>query len=255
MLQRAGRARAKVHRQALPNRYWPSHTRPLRQYPSPPTGLGVRTVFTPARSGSRAVPLDGQLCGLFAIDIAGFNRARRDDDIRVYVHRSLYDMLETAFDRSEVPWRQCAYEDRGDGALVVISPNIAVSGLVYPIPEKLLGLIRRHNRVSCEAARIQLRVATHIGPIHHDGHGFVGHDVNLLHRMLDAPVLKRMLAGSGAEIAFITSRYLHENVVVRRPSIVNPATFRPLTVRVKETRERAWAYTLGAPPPNILSSA
>ena len=65
--------------------------------------------------------------------------------------------------------------------------------------DKLLGIVRRHNRVSCEAARIQVRIAGHIGPIQHDGHGFVGRDVNYLHRMLDAPALKRKLAASGAE--------------------------------------------------------
>jgi hypothetical protein len=226
--------------------------RPPRQWPLPPALSGEQSVATRRRRRVRPVSPDGQLCGLFAVDIAGFNRARRDDDIQVYVHRSLYDMLEAAFDRSEVPWRDCSHEDRGDGALVVIPPTISVAGLVHPVPDKLLSLVRRHNRVSCEAARIQLRIATHIGPVHYDGHGFVGRDVNLLHRMLDAPALKRMLAESGAEIAFITSGYVYENIVVRRPSIIDPAAFMPMTVRVKETRTRAWAYTLGASTPNAF---
>jgi hypothetical protein len=96
------------------------------------------------------------------------------------------------------------------------------------IPERLRRLVRRHNRVSCEAARIQLRVAAHIGPVHNDGHGFVGRDVNLLFRLLDARSLKRMLAQSGAEVAFITSGYVYENVIRRRPSLVDPALFRPV---------------------------
>jgi hypothetical protein len=131
--------------------------------------------------------------------------------------------------------------------LVVIPPTVSMTGLVHSIPDKLLDMIRRHNRVSCEDARIQVRVAIHIGPIQHDGYGFVGCDVNYLHRMLNAPALKRKLAISGAEIALITSEYLYDNIVVRRPSLIDPATFKSLTVRVKETRTRAWAYTLGAP--------
>lgn len=197
-------------------------------------------------SGSPLVAPDGQLCGLFAVDIAGFNGSHRDDDIQMYVHESLYEMLQTAFDRSDVPWFSCAHEDRGDGVLVIVSPMIPVAGLVDPIPERLRRLVRRHNRVSCDAARIQLRVAAHIGPVHNDGHGFVGRDVNLLCRLLDARSLKRMLAQSGAEIAFITSCYVYENVIRRRPSLVDPAVFQPLSVRVKETRTRAWAYVLGA---------
>ena len=189
---------------------------------------------------------DGQLCGLFAVDIAGFNGLRRDDDIQIYLHESLYEMLRAAFDGSYVPWFSCAHEDRGDGVLVIVPPMIPVAGLVDPIPERLRRLVRRHNRVSCDAARIQLRVAAHIGPVHNDGHGFVGRDVNLLCRLLDARSLKRMLAQSGAEVAFITSGYVYENVIRRRPSLVDPAVFQPLSVRVKETRTRAWAYVLGA---------
>jgi hypothetical protein len=97
-------------------------------------------------------------------------------------------------------------------------------------------------------ARIQLRVAAHIGPVHNDGHGFVGRDVTLLCRLLDARSLKRMLAQSGAEVAFITSGYVYENVIRRRPSLVDPAVFQSLSVRVKETRTRAWAYILRASP-------
>lgn len=197
-------------------------------------------------NGSSFGSPDGQLCGLFAVDIAGFNGSRRDDDIQIYVHKSLYEMLHAAFDRSDVPWFSCAHEDRGDGALVIVPPMIPVAGLVDPIPERLRGLVRRHNRVSCEAARIQLRIAAHIGPVHNDGHGFVGRDVTFLCRLLDSRSLKRMLTQSGAEVVFITSGYVYENVIRRRPSLVDPALFQPLSVRVKETKTRAWAYIPGA---------
>ena len=225
-----------------------------RQRPSRPGLPGALPGPSRAPDGARPFLLDGQVCGLFAVDIVGFNKPRRDDDVQLYVHRSLYDMLETAFDSSSVPWPECAHEDRGDGALVVIPPVISAAGLVHPIPDKLLCLVRRHNRVSCDAARIQLRIAAHIGPVHHDGHGFVGHEVNYLYRMLDAPVVKRMIAGSGAEIVFVTSSYLYENVVVRRPSLVIPNMFKPVTIRVKETRARAWACTLGAATPSTINA-
>jgi hypothetical protein len=192
--------------------------------------------------------LEGQLCGLFAVDIAGFSSADRDDDIQIYVHTALYAMLRTAFDRSDIPWADCAYEDRGDGVLVIVPPTLSAVGLVDPIPERLRALVRRHNRVSADAARIQLRVAAHIGSVQYDGYGFVGHDVTLLCRLLDARPLKRLLAESGAEVAFIASKYLYDNVIRSRPSLVDPEVFKPMPVRVKETRTRAWAYTLGASP-------
>jgi hypothetical protein len=189
---------------------------------------------------------DGQWCGLFAADIVGFNSPARDDEIQAYVRRSLYQMLETAFDKGGIPWHVCAHEDRGDGVLVVVPPRIPIAGLVDPIPSRLRSLIRLHNRLSCEAARLQLRIAVHIGPVHHDGHGFVGHDINLLCRLLDAPRLKRMISQSGAEIAFITSKYTYENVVRCRPSVIDPASFQIIRVQVKETQTQARAYVLGA---------
>jgi hypothetical protein len=198
------------------------------------------------REGSRSVALDGQICGLFAVDIVGFNNSRRDDDIQLYVHKALHEMLQAAFDRADVPWSDCMHEDRGDGVLVVVPPAIPVAGLIDPIPDRLRSLIRRHNRVSSDAARIQLRIAAHVGAVHHDGHGFVGRDVSLLYRLLDARPLRRMLSESGAEVAFIASGYMYENVICRRPSLVDPALFQNLPVRVKETRTRAWAYVVGA---------
>ena len=54
----------------------------------------------------------------------------------MYVHKSLYEMLETAFDRSDVPWSCCVHEDRGDGALVLVPPTIPVAGLAT-VPDRL----------------------------------------------------------------------------------------------------------------------
>jgi len=194
------------------------------------------------------VPPDGQLCGLFAVDVVGFNGLMRDGDIQEYVRKSMYEMLSASFNAAGVPWSGCVHEDRGDGVLVVISPTIPVARLIEPIPGLLRVLIRRHNRVSAEEARIQLRVAAHIGPVRHDGHGLVGHDVSLLCRMLDARPLRRMISESDAEVGVVVSSYIFTNVVRRHPSILDPAMFQPIRVRVKETRERAWAYIVGALP-------
>ena len=155
-------------------------TRPSSRTPSPPTG--------------------GQLCTLFAVDIAGFTGPHRDDDIRLYLHEELYRMLEKAFDGSGISWNCCFHEDRGDGVLVVVPPGIACTGIIDPLPERLRGLIRRHNHVFCEAAGIQLRAAAHVGPVHHDGHGFISSDINLLFRMprphLDLSPARRLSAAS-----------------------------------------------------------
>ncbi len=194
-----------------------------------------------------APPADGQLCTLFAVDIAGFTSPGRDDEIRLYLHEELYEVLERAFDGSGIPWARCFHEDRGDGALIVVPPGIACKGIIDPLPERLRGLIRRHNHVSCQAAGIQLRAAAHIGPVEHDDHGFVGSDINLLFRMLEAQPLKRALAGSGAELALIVSDDVYRSLVCRYPSLVSPDAFQRVKFQVKYTRASAWTYRPGAP--------
>lgn len=199
-------------------------------------------------SRTHVPPAGGQVCALFAVDIAGFTRPDRDDDIRMFMREELYRILERAFDGSGIPWTDCFQEDRGDGALVVVPPGIAANGIIDPLPDRLRSLIRRHNHVSCDAAQIQLRAATHLGPVNHDGHGFVGTDVDFLFRMLDARPLKRALASTGADLALIVSEYVYRNIVSRHPSLVSPTAFQPIRVQVKYTRTRAWTYLPSALP-------
>ena len=191
-------------------------------------------------------PVEGRTCAVFAVDIVGFTRPDRDDDIRMYLHQRLYECLQRAFDDSGVPWAECFCEDRGDGALIVVPPEIPVKGLIDPLPDKLRGLIRRHNHVSAAAADMQLRAAAHIGPVEHDGHGFVGTDVNFAFRMLEARPLKRMLAASGAELGLVISDYVYRGLVCRYPSLVHPSAFQAVRFQAKNTRARAWTYLPGA---------
>jgi hypothetical protein len=204
------------------------------------------------------LPPDGQICAMLAVDIAGFTRPDRDDDIRGYLHEELYGVLRKALDDSGIPWAECHREDRGDGALIVMPPGISPKGIIDPFPERLRALVRRHNHVSRSAAGLQLRAAAHIGMVVHDGNGFVGSDVNLLFRMLDARALRRALAASGAELAMIVSGYVYRNLVCRYPSLVSPDAFQEVRFQVKRTRAQAWTYLpapVAASPGRRLSLA
>jgi hypothetical protein len=88
-------------------------------------------------------------------------------------------------------------------------------------------------------------VAAHIGPVDHDGHGFVGTDVNLLFRMLEARPLKQALAATGADLALIVSDYVYGNLVCRYPSLASPDAFQVARFQVKHTRAKAWTYLPG----------
>jgi len=192
---------------------------------------------------------------MFAVDMAEFTRPDRDDDHRMFMREELYRILAQAFDGSGIPWTACFSEDRGDGVLVIVSPGIGATGIIDPLPERLCSLIRRHNHVSSAAARIQLRAAAHLGPVHHDGHGFVGTDVDFLFRMLDARPLRHALASAEADLALIVSDYVHRNLVSRHPSLVSPAAFRRVRFQVKHTRARAWTYVPSTPPSSAATTA
>jgi hypothetical protein len=190
---------------------------------------------------------DGLVCGLFAVDIAGFTDHRRDEHVQLYLRERLYRMLERAFDGAGVPWQACYREDRGDGALIVVPPGISVDALADPLPERLSGLVRVHNRVSSNEACIQLRVAVHVGKVYRDAYGLAGDATTHLCRLLDASRLKHLLAASGSELAFIASDYFYDTVIRRHPTLVDPVEFQPVTVDLKRSQATGWVQLLTAP--------
>ena len=194
-------------------------------------------------SGHDAAPrISGQVCAMLAVDIAEFTRADRDDEIQLHLRASLYGILHEALGESGMPWEQGQCEDRGDGVLVIFPPDLAAQPIIDSLPERLTCLIRRHNRLSLEPARLQLRVAAHVGPVYCDEHGFAGDDVTFVCRMLDAQPLRRALTESGSELAFVISDYVHEKLVLRRRSLTDHRSFRPVKTKVKGTPVHAWIY-------------
>jgi class 3 adenylate cyclase len=213
---------------------------------SQPHLTGMTAAPSMAAKAHRAgPPSNGAVCALFAVDIVGFTRADRDDDIRMYLHEELYRILEKAFDGSGIPWAECFREGRGDGVLVVVPPDLPAFGIIDPLPDRLRALIRRHNHVSRDAAEMQLRVAAHVGPVEHDGQGFIGSDVNLTFRMLEARAFKHIARVSDAEVALIVSHYAYDSFVRRYPSLLDPDNFRSTVLQTKNTRVRAWVYLPG----------
>jgi hypothetical protein len=209
-----------------------------------PAGDPLSLISPPADEPARWVMgLSGQMCGLFAVDIAGFTDERRDERVQLYLRESMYRMLEKAFDGSSMRWGSLGVEDRGDGALAVLPPTIPVRGLADPLPERIRGLIRQHNEMSSARAQLQLRAAAHVGTVYHDRYGYSGDAVNQLFRLLNAPKLKRMLASSTAELAFISSGYLYESVIRRHPTLVDPAAFQPILVNMTPSvTARGWVH-------------
>lgn len=113
--------------------------------------------------------------------------------------------------------------------------------------------LRKHNELSSYIAHIQLRVALHSGEVQLDDHGLIGAAVLHVFRLVDAPQLRQALAESDAELAFIASEQVYQDVL-RGVTGLDPAEFSPVEVKVKETAARGWIRVPGCPKPRAEPS-
>ena len=173
------------------------------------------------------------------VDVEGFSdRHRTIQDQRV-VRTGVYDALREAFSRSGVAWGDCYHEDRGDGVLILVPPEVPKGPLVAAFPRELAALLVAHNQACGPQAQIRLRVAMHAGEVLEDEHGVMGACLNLAFRLLDADVVRSELSGSAGVLVLIASELLFDEVIRHDPGN-RPEIYRRVRVAVKETRTRAW---------------
>jgi hypothetical protein len=186
-----------------------------------------------------------QHCVLFAVDIAQFTAAGRDDEVQLAMREALYRLLVESFDGSGISWRSCVHEDCGDGVVVVIPAHMPTITVIDPLVEQIQMRLRRYNRLSSPVAQVRLRLAVHIGEVYRDGHGLAGKAVNDLFRMLDAPDLRQAVQISETGLALIVSDYLYQSVIHGGPGNTDPAAYSEVMVRVKQFQARAWLQIPG----------
>ncbi|WP_067475074.1 cyclic nucleotide-binding domain-containing protein [Actinomadura hibisca] len=210
------------------------------------TASGVlRLVPSPAGSPERPT-WAGQMCTILFTDIVGFSGLHRRDDDRLRVRRVMYDLLREALEGSAVPWPALHREDRGDGALLVAPPEIPTRAVTDPMLTRLAEGLRRHNLAAPEAERFQMRVALHVGPVVPDAEGVSGWAIIQTARLLDAPVFKRAMARTSADLGFITSTFVYETVIAQARGSLDPAGFRHVADEVKTLEVSGWMHLSGA---------
>ena len=62
------------------------------------------------------------------VDIAESTHPVRTNDDRLVIRDAMYDALAEAFGRHD--WPRCRWEDRGDGVLILVPPEIPKARLV-----------------------------------------------------------------------------------------------------------------------------
>ena len=192
--------------------------------------------------GAPGEPLN---CSILFTDVAGFGNPLRLDPDREVVRAALYEILRSSFEASGVPWTGCYYEDRGDGAVIVVPPTISTLRVVDPLIPELAARLRQYNRRVSEVVLIQLRAALHVGPVGTDAEGLTGQAVISTARILDAPVVKERLADARADLIFAVSDYVYDHVVRHGAGRVDSGAFEHVAGQVKESYVSAWIHLAG----------
>ena len=173
------------------------------------------------------------------VDVERFGDPARTNLNQLAVREALYEALPEAFAESGIGWESCVSEDRGDGALILIPPEVPKTRLVTSLPGMLAAAVSRHNAGCSVPERMRLRVALHAGEVYRDAHGVAGTAVNHAFRLAEAPALRSALAASTGVLALIVSDWFFTEVVRHDPA-AEPGSYRQVQVTVKETAATGW---------------
>ncbi|WP_433332882.1 FxSxx-COOH system tetratricopeptide repeat protein [Spirillospora sp. CA-294931] len=175
---------------------------------------------------------------IVAVDVEGFGDRSRTNPDQLRVRDALYRAMRWSFARAGIPWDRSHHEDRGDGILVLVLPEVPKVRLSADLPHELAVALQGHNEQSPPAARIRLRMVLHAGEIHYDAHGVAGSSINGAFRLLEARGVKEALAGAGGPLAVVVSEWFFEDVV-RHDTRSRPDAYSRVQVEVKETSTTA----------------
>jgi tetratricopeptide (TPR) repeat protein len=180
---------------------------------------------------------------IIVVDVERFGDPARTNLDQLTVREALYLALAQAFAESGIGWDSCVSEDRGDGALILVPPEVPKTLLVAALPGLLAAAVSRHNAGCTVPERMRLRVAMHAGEVYRDVHGVAGAAVNHVFRLAEAPELRSALAASPGVLALIVSDWFFSEVVRHDPA-AEPGSYRRVRVIVKETAAIGWIRML-----------
>jgi hypothetical protein len=180
------------------------------------------------------------------VDVAGFTGKERMLIHHMAVRKGLYAVLEEAFTKARLDWSACYYEDRGDGAMILVPPDVQAVVLADDLLDRIVSALRDHNEVHAREASIQLRLVLHSGQVEKDENGVAGPALNFAFRLLAAPVAKRSLRESGGLLAVVVSDLFYADVIAQRPAAM-PGSYERVVAQYDGFLGDAWLRVLGQP--------
>jgi CRP-like cAMP-binding protein len=178
-------------------------------------------------------PLSGQNCTILLTDVIAFGSSARNDEDRRIIREALFGMTRMML--QGIP--DVRSDDRGDGLLTVVPPEIPTANVMERLVEQLLPALTRNNSVVRDSARFQLRAAISVGPVTSDIMGISGEAIIIAARLVDAPIFKEAIAEAAADLGVIVSSFVYETVIRHNRSL---ADYYPVQVTVKSFSNPAW---------------
>jgi hypothetical protein len=184
-------------------------------------------------------PLTGENCTVILSDVVGFGARTRTDEDRRVIREALYSMTHTALQDLPDIW---SWDDRGDGLLTVVPPVVPTAKVIAHLHKELPAALEEHNRAHRDSARIQLRVAIHVGPVATDTLGASGEAIIVTARMVEAPRFKEAMDKGRAHLGVIASTFIYDSVIRHDLGLTG---YSQVQVDVKESRLQAWMKLFG----------
>lgn len=175
------------------------------------------------------------------MDVVAFSALDRDEIVQLELRHAMYATVQRALAMTCIPWQACHAEDRGDGILVVLPPEIPGHLLLDPLANHLSAMLRQWNLYRSDVARLRMRVAVTAGPVRWDEYGVSGRVVIELFRLLEAPSFKEAIDLSGSDLGLLAGERLFEDVVCSGP-YVEQERYRAVQVACKETKAVGWLW-------------
>ncbi|MFE6877869.1 hypothetical protein, partial [Streptomyces sp. NPDC057677] len=183
----------------------------------------------------------GDICGSGTLDLAEKKHQRA----------AMYAAFDDAYSSVGVEPGTFHQEDRGDGILVALRPDVPPTLMVGRWIDTLYESLRAHNQGRVRPLR--LRIGMNAGLVTQDRHGLVGRAVDLAARLCDSPPAKRIMNETPEiDLVVVVSDWLYGNVVADGGRYVEPDHYRSARIRSKETDEAAWFHVPRRPAPPLI---
>ncbi|WP_157744597.1 hypothetical protein [Micromonospora viridifaciens] len=184
------------------------------------------------------------------IDIEGFGSATRTDPIRAGLRGTLDGLVAAAVGRMMHDDPVVAEGDTGDGKWLLFRSDLPKTSLLQELVPAIETGIRHHNRAASTAATLRLRVGVHHGELTVEPNGYSGEQLNHAFRIIDNDVARQALKTARKDVVVVVSDDFFQKVVKPGYGSLDPETYSPVRVSVKETTTLVWldsAHGLPAP--------